>query len=211
MSGLHACLLGLRSLPAIRRLSGLWPDGSWDWGWGFWKSCWGPQPRPAKTEQKKCIVTVSEQVMADNPCGQPWRRAKQTFRDVTSLPPPPKSSESTPNTRVFKEPGQPKVGHAMKPKGKLSRPQLPCSQPKDNADSPRGQVALETCPRYLESQLPWAICFLKRMGFEGGWESQVMWGTALPSPAVCVSSGTYGQPNRVEGGSSAVYCAMSFC
>lgn len=52
MSGLHACLLGLRSLPAIRRLSGLWPDGSWDWGWGFWKSCWGPQPRPAKTEQK---------------------------------------------------------------------------------------------------------------------------------------------------------------
>lgn len=60
----------------------------------------------------------------------------------------PESSGSTPDA-VFKELGKPKVGHVLKPKGKLSRPQLPCSQLEDHADSPGGQVASETCPTIL--------------------------------------------------------------
>lgn len=180
MLGLHACLLGVRSLPAIRRLNGLWPDGSWDWEWGFRKSCWGPQPRPAKTEQKSAS---SHSEWASDGWQPPWRRAKQTFRDVISLPPPPSPLKASPNTRIFKEPGQPKVGHAVKPKGKLSRLQLPCSH-RDNADSPRGQVALETCPRYLESQLPWAICF--QWGLKEAVKAKLR-GALLCLPQLCVS------------------------
>lgn len=98
-------------------------------------------------QKKKWISSQSEWARADNPHG---KRAKQTFRALPSLPSsPPMSSVSTPNTHVFKELGQPKVGHAIKPKGKLSRPQLSCSQPEDKADYEGWLQNSETCPLIL--------------------------------------------------------------
>lgn len=106
--------------------------------------------QPKRTKQ--WITTISELMRAANPH---W--VEHIFSHTTTLT----TSMSTTNTHVFKELGQPKVGHVLKPKGKLSRPQLSCSQPEDKSDSLRGTGGFRnlTCdtwnPSYHEPSAFW--------------------------------------------------------
>ena len=171
----------MKILPAIRKLNGRWPQVTprETRGWDFRKRCHQPQPRPTKTEKSESPEWVSEGWQP------PWEKSKADFQST------PITAISTPNAHVFKELGQPKVGHTIKPKGKLSRPQLSCHQPEDKADYRGRGEWFETggfriqkpALWYLESQLPWAIFFLKSTAFEGTVKATKLCEALLSFPA----------------------------
>lgn len=159
--------------------------------------CHWPQPRPAETEQVNCH---SER--ASEGWQPPQRKSKADFPEQSSLPLPSQASVSSPTTQVFKELGQLKVGHMLEPKGKLSRPQLPCSQPEDNADSPGGQVASETCPTILGILVTPSHLLSEKNGvWRWLWKppSYVGHCSAFPNESVSIATLRLRPSSRVEG------------